>query len=250
MDDEVAELSRPRTLAELQAEIPGLAAAAADLVRAGSGGVAYALIHCDLGLQFVAAASKRGCTARHVADEAGGQRIYEVRLRGTEPIAAEVRIAIAGAEPGDPGLRHVEVWSKLLRLRRQYRERDIKLAKLRDDYDAIFGEGASRAILYAKGPDGRYVRVETIPTPSPSIEAARAQLAAGHYNPKGILEPVDWQWVRDVIEARALDVTGIAEALALADGRPWPPRDPESARRAAEELVARASGRRSKRATP
>lgn len=144
-----------------------------------------------------------------------------------------------------PRAEVIRLWAEQLKAMRGYRAHDLKLAKARDAYEAL-GRKATETV-FVTGPAGddrppTLHPVEAIPAPSPGIEKVRVsgKLAAEGYNPHKVklVEPVEWRWARHA--SRVLDDDGIAEALAQADGLPWPPKNMQAKRDAVYQLLKRA----------
>lgn len=119
-------------------------------------------------------------------------------------------------------------WARLLVMKRELRARDIEIAKLRDNFEAITGRSASATVPLEAPLAREGDRVEFLPRCSPPTEEARVtgKLRERGYNDRGVLESVEWSWMREIHEYLSTDedLEGVAEAYVLADGVQWPQR--------------------------
>ncbi|MBA3391130.1 MAG: hypothetical protein H0T89_00720 [Deltaproteobacteria bacterium] len=129
---------------------------------------------------------------------------------------------------------NVERWAALLTMFREARRRDIKIAKVRDNFEAL-GSGFNAS--ETRPPESRFARpgdrVQFMPQPSRAVEMARSSgaLNKAGYAERGVLEPVEWRWARSIAEFIHCqeDREATAEAYARADNVAWPPRTPAGA---------------------
>ncbi|MDQ3298952.1 MAG: hypothetical protein M3619_20420 [Myxococcota bacterium] len=123
---------------------------------------------------------------------------------------------------------NVERWAELLTMFRRSRAHDLRLAKHRDEHQALGSDPTHLVpliVLGARHAGAAGVRGSVLPVPSRDVEAARAsgRLRDSHYNDHRVLEPVTWRWMRAIQEYinSEADLEAAAEAYARGQGERW-----------------------------
>lgn len=94
----------------------------------------------------------------------------------------------------------IKEWGRHLAELRKNRARSIELAKLRDQVAAARFPADDLVVpvesLHVRLPGRRHVRIPRYPV-GPRVNKVRAELRANHYSDRGVLPPVEWDWLEE-----------------------------------------------------